>query len=267
MSRATARTYAANAGSELMCYEYYKWVIYWMFVIEYATFNSQAAVNNNLTPEGYHQGGLGNGMSTWNSTHWSNYNGYYPITPCGHTNSLGNFSGEVALVVPAWSYESGGETVNVPETTYYANRYRGIENPFGDVWTNLDGIIIDANCGESGRGDNLNIVYTSRDSAHFGDTITDYYNVAGHELHQDGYIGEFDLQETGEIIPSSVDGGSTSKKCDYHYTGSKDTTLRTLVVGGKAGDGALDGLGCFSSAGSVGYSNANIGFRSVTVIE
>ena len=267
MSRATARTYAANAGSELMCYEYYKWVIYWMFVIEYATFNSQAAVNNNLTPEGYHQGGLGNGMSTWNSTHWSNYNGYYPITPCGHTNSLGNFSGEVALVVPAWSYESGGETVNVPETTYYANRYRGIENPFGDVWTNLDGIIIDANCGESGRGDNLNIVYTSRDSAHFGDTITDYYHVAGHEIHTDGYIGEFDLQETGEIIPSSVDGGSTSKKCDYHYTGAKDTTLRTLAVGGNAHTGAADGLGYFYSNSSVGSSDAYFGFRSVTVIE
>lgn len=266
MSRATARTYAANAGSELMCYEYYKWVIYWMFVIEYATFNSQAAVNNNLTPEGYHQGGLGNGMSTWNSTHWSNYNGYYPITPCGHTNSLGNFSGEVALVVPAWSYESGGETVNVPETTYYANRYRGIENPFGDVWTNLDGIIIDANCGETGRGDNLNIVYTSRDSAHFGDTITDYYNVAGHEIHTDGYIGEFDLQETGEIIPSSVDGGATSKKCDYHYTGAKDTTLRTLFVGGGADFGAGVGLGFFRSGSSVGYSHANVGFRSVTVI-
>ena len=267
LTRAVARTYARNAGSELMCYEYYKWVLYWMFVIEYATFNSQAPVNNNLTPEGYHQGGLGNGMSTWNSTQWSKYNGYYPITPCGATNALGNFSGEVAIVVPAWSYEDGGATVDVPEHTYYANRYRGIENPFGDVWTNLDGIIIDADCGDTGRGDNLNIVYTTTDPNAFGETLTDAYHIAGHELHQDGYIGEFDLGETGEIIPSSVDGGATSKKCDYHYTGEKNTTLRALFVGGRAHNGAYDGLGCFYSPHSVGDSDAYFGFRSITVMD
>lgn len=267
ITRAVARTYARNAGSELMCYEYYKWVLYWMFVIEYATFNSQAPVNNTLTADGYHQGGLGNGISTWNVTYWSRYNVYYPITPCGSTNALGNFSGEVAIVVPTWSYEDGGATVDVPESTYYANRYRGIENPFGDVWTNLDGVIIDANCGDSGRGDNLNIVYTTTDPNAFGETLTDAYHIAGHELHQDGYIGEFDLGETGEIIPSSVDGGTTSRKCDYHVTGGKDTTLRTLFVGGDAVDGASDGLGYFYSRHSVGDSLANVGFRSVTVID
>ena len=268
ITRAVARTYARNAGSELMCYEYYKWVLYWMFVIEYATFNSQAPVNNTLTAEGYHQGGLGNGMSTLNYAQWNKYNGSYPITPCGTTNALGNFSGEVVVVVPTWSYEDGETTVDVPEKTYYANRYRGIENPFGDVWTNLDGIIIDANCGDSGRGDNLNVVYTTTDPNAFGETLTDAYYIAGHELHQDGLIGEFDLGETGEIIPSSVDGGPTSRKCDYHYTGEKDTTLRTLIVGGSAQDGgASAGLGFFRSDGSVGSSYANLGFRSVTVMD
>ena len=265
MSRATARTYARNAGSELMCYEYYKWILYWMFVIEYATFNSQAPVNNNLTPEGYHQGGLGNGISTMGN--WGNYNGYYPITPCGATNALGNFSGEVAVNIPSFTYMDGETEVTVAAQTLYANRYRGIENPFGDVWTNLDGIIIDANCGDSGRGDNLNIVYTTTDPTAFGETLTDAYHIAGHELHQDGYIGEFDLGETGEIIPSSVDGGATSRKCDYHYTGAKDTTLRTLIVGGDAVSGSAAGLGYFRSYGSVGDSDAVFGFRSVTVIE
>jgi hypothetical protein len=32
-------TYAANAGSEVLCYEYYKWIFYWCYVIEYANFN------------------------------------------------------------------------------------------------------------------------------------------------------------------------------------------------------------------------------------
>ena len=265
LTRAVARTYARNAGSELMCYEYYKWVLYWMFVIEYATFNSQAPVNNTLTADGYHQGGLGNGISTMGN--WANYNGYYPITPCGATNALGNFSGEVAVNIPAFTYMDGETEVTVAAQTLYANRYRGIENPFGDAWTNLDGIIIDANCGDSGRGDNLNIVYTTTDPNAFGETLTDAYHIAGHELHQDGYIGEFDLGETGEIIPSSVDGGSTSKKCDYHWTGEKNTTLRTLLVGGDASFGSYDGLGFFGSSASVGYSHAYVGFRSVTVID
>lgn len=267
IARSVARTYARNAGSELMCYEYYKWVIYWMFVIEYATFNSQAPVNNTLTADGYHQGGLGNGMSTWNTNKLSNYNGNYPITPCGATNALGNFSGEVAIVVPAWSYEDGRATVDIPESTYYANRYRGIENPFGDILTNLDGIIIDTNCGSSGRGDNLDIVYTTTDPNAFGDTLTDAYHIAGHALHQNGYIGEFDLGETGEIIPSSVDGGATSRKCDFYYPGGKDAFLRTLFVGGFPDSGASAGLSCFLLYSiPTGYST-NFGFRSITVMD
>lgn len=265
LTRAVARTYARNAGSELMCYEYYKWVLYWMFVIEYATFNSQAPVNNTLTAEGYHQGGLGSGISTMDN--WDKYNGYYPITPCGATNALGNFSGEIAVNIPSFTYMNGETEVTVNAKTLYANRYRGIENPFGDTWTNLDGIIIDANCGDSGRGDNLNIVYTTTDPNAFGETLTNAYHIAGHELHQDGYIGEFDLGETGEIIPSSVNGGATSRKCDYHYTGGKDGILRTLFVGGNATNGARDGLGYFYSSLSVGDSYANFGFRSVTVID
>lgn len=267
ITRAVARTYARNAGSELMCYEYYKWVIYWMFVIEYATFNSQAPVNNTLTADGYHQGGLGDGMTTWDMSELDKYNNYYPITPCGATNALGNFSGEVAIVVPAWSYGDGGATVDVPESTYYANRYRGIENPFGDVRTYLDGILIDTNCGRDGRGDNLNIVYTTTDPNAFGETLTDAYHIAGHELHKNGFIGEFDLGETGEIIPSSVNGGPTSKKCDFHHTGSIDTLLRTLLVGGSALFGPENGLSYFDSQYETGDSYSDGGFRSVTVID
>lgn len=275
LTRAVARTYARNAGSELMCYEYYKWVIYWMFVIEYATFNSQAPVNNNLTADGYHQGGLGNGID--NSLIESGmggyrevYNGHYPITPCGATNSLGNFSGEVAVNIPSFPYREGEIEITVPAQTLYANRYRGIENPFGDTWTNLDGIIIDANCGDSGRGDNLNIVYTTTDPNAFGETLTDAYHIAGHELHTtDGNIVEFDLQETGEIIPSSVDyseGSFNKYKCDYHWPGPKNTKLRTLVVGCSA-EFSVNGLGCFNSFSSVDFSQSAVGFRSITVID
>jgi hypothetical protein len=47
------RTYAKNADSELLCYEFYKWIFYWCYTIEYANLNSQADFNAELTSDGY----------------------------------------------------------------------------------------------------------------------------------------------------------------------------------------------------------------------
>lgn len=140
-------------------------------------------------------------------------------------------------------------------------RWRGFDNPFGDIWTNLDGIII--------QGDaegNPKTVYTTTDPNNYGDNeaAKNAMEIAGHEIHYDGYIKEFDLGEAAHIIPESIGGNTTKYKCDYHWTGSKNTSLRTLVVGGSALNGASAGLGSFSSHDGVSYSNANIGFRSVS---
>ena len=60
-------------------------------------------------------------------------------------------------------------------------------------------------------------------------------------------------------------GSDTTKYiCDYHWTGGKDKTLRTLVVGGGANDGANAGLGGFHSAGGVSEAWVGVGFRSVS---
>ena len=71
--------------------------LYWLFAVEYATLNSQAEFNAEKTVEGYRQGGLGNGVS--NASDWSNFNGNYPFVPIGHTDALGNGSGEVLYTV------------------------------------------------------------------------------------------------------------------------------------------------------------------------
>jgi hypothetical protein len=54
--------------------------------------------------------------------------------------------------------------------------------------------------------------------------------------------------------------------CDYHYTGGKDTSLRTLLLGGRAADGGIAGLGCFLSSAGVGYAYATVGFRTLNKI-
>lgn len=260
ISRANMRTYATNAGSEMLCYEYYKWIFYWAWVIEYATFNSQAAYNAELTAEGYHQGGLGDGVTTWGGTSWNNYNGYYPLTPCGYCNEFGNFTGVKDLVIPGTVVS---ETVTVATKTFKVPRWRGFDNPFGDIWTNLDGVIL-----ERTAANQPSSVYTTTDTSAFGDdnTAKGKMTVAGTEVASDGYIKAFDLGEKGEIIPSAVGGSNTTYMCDYHYCNASSTALRTLIVGGRADNGGTAGLGYFASYHGVGAAATVVGFRTLNKV-
>lgn len=262
ISRANMRTYATNAGSEMLCYEYYKWIFYWAWVIEYATFNSQATYNAELTADGYHQGGLGPGITDWNNNAngWSGYNGTYPITPCGYCNDIGNFTGIKELVIPETVVD---ESTTVPTKTFKVPRWRGFDNPFGDIWTNLDGIIL-----ERTAANQPSSVYTTSNPSAFGDdnTAKGKMTVAGKEIASDGYTKDFDLGSKGEIIPSVVGGSATTYMCDYHWCNAASTSLRTLLVGGSASYGGGAGLGGFYSYGGVGAVSSGVGFRTLNRI-
>ena len=154
---------------------------------------------------------------------------------------------------------SGGD----PTQTYNFSvpRWRGFDNPFGDIWTNLDGVIIQGDVGGNPKN-----VYATSDPANYGDDEASKLKmeIVGHEIHQDGYTKEFDLGETAQIIPIMMGGDATQGKCDYHWTGSKDASLRTLLVGGDATSGSYAGLGRCHSYGGVSYSDSDVGFRSVS---
>ena len=262
ISRANMRTYATNAGSEMLCYEYYKWIFYWAWVIEYATFNSQATYNAELTADGYHQGGLGPGITDWNNNAngWSGYNGTYPITPCGYCNDIGNFTGIKELVIPETVVD---ESTTVPTKTFKVPRWRGFDNPFGDIWTNLDGIIL-----ERTAANQPSSVYTTSNPSAFGDdnTAKGKMTVAGKEIASDGYTKDFDLGSKGEIIPSVVGGSATTYMCDYHWCNAASTSLRTLIVGSRADYGGGAGLGGFASGNGVGHVYSTVGFRTLNRI-
>lgn len=262
ISRANMRTYATNAGSEMLCYEYYKWIFYWAWVIEYATFNSQATYNAELTADGYHQGGLGPGITDWNNNAngWSGYNGTYPITPCGYCNDIGNFTGIKELVIPETVVD---ESTTVPTKTFKVPRWRGFDNPFGDIWTNLDGIIL-----ERTAANQPSSVYTTSNPSAFGDdnTAKGKMTVAGKEIASDGYTKDFDLGSKGEIIPSVVGGSATTYMCDYHWCNTASTSLRTLIVGSSATYGGSAGVGGFGSYFGVGSVGSSVGFKTLNRI-
>lgn len=245
ISRVAARTMANNSGQELLCYEFYKWIFYWNYVIEYANFNSQKEFNSELTSDGYHQGGLGPGLTTYDWSSWSTYNGNYAITPCGYTNEFGNFSGVKAIQLQS------------PKKTLYANRWRGFENPFGDIWTNLEGIVIKRDAAKANSN-----VYTTTDVSKYGDDYS-LFDIAGVEIAQDGYIGTFDLGSKAEIIPSSITGSESTYKCDLHSCNANLVGKRTLMVGGSAHFGSADGLDFFNSNNEVTAADSTVGFRSL----
>lgn len=365
-TRANFRIYCSNAGLEPLCYEYYKWVIYWAFVIEYANLNSQSPYNSELTSDGYHQGGLGNGVTNLNITKWEMFNTYSPLIPCGYTNEIGNHTGVKEAVIGDFTYTSNPTTaitsysktssngtvtntednkVNITEaiksnarilsttckiqsgsTTYniegltqgqsiifYTNlsqvaeatsdgeiivdwgntfsdreirasftgtcnitisivnasatdltitmetvsvpRYRGIEQPFGDIWTILDGIVL-----QRSAANEASSVYTQ--TSNFTDYLDDK-QIVGTEVAQDGYIKAYDIGTNADIIPSAVGGITNTYMCDYHYCKASSIEARLPLLGGNAYGGPSAGLAYFASGNGIGLSPYDGGFRSI----
>lgn len=258
ISRATMRTDSRNAGSEMLSYDQYKNIFYWLYVVEYANFNCQEAYNAELTDDGYHQGGMGPSITNVDSTKWSEYNGYYPITPCGYGNDLGNGTGLKTIVLPA--------TANRAESTHYMARWRGFDNPFGDIWTNLDGILIDTPLAGKNDTSILPTCYIITDPEKYTDSLTGIEEKADRSYkqpHNEGYVKEWHIGDHADMVPQSVGGNTTQYKCDYYWV-NYDDTPETLVVGGCAHYGAYAGLGSFHSGDGVSGSWTVIGFRSVS---
>ena len=210
--------------------------IYWLYLIEYANRNSQAAYNAALDSNGYKQGGLGNGVSTL--TGWNTFNGSNPFVPCGHTDELGNRTGVVVYTVPndetgAWKDQS------VP-------RYRGIENPFGHNWKWTDGINIKVkpNTDENPTSD----VYVCEDPAKFSGSGYDGYILVGQEVRSIMYIMDINFGEYGSIVAKTNGGNSSIYFCDFHYAKIPSvTTLRGMSFGGNASEGLNSGFLCSNS--------------------
>ena len=248
------RNYARKRNpstTEWNCFDYNTFKdVSWLFYIEYANLNCQARFNASKDANGYAQGGLGSGVTS--ILNWGEFNGYYPFIPCGHTDELGNASGEVVYTTLKEDGTTHG-TVMVP-------RYRGIENPFGHIWKWLDGINIVI---QSEADGGVSKVYVCDDPAKYSDSGITGYSLRGEEARTDAYVKEMIIGEFGEIIPSVVGGGSSTFWCDHHYTGIPEsgTILNGVRFGGCASFGAHSGLSCMNSASIPSTVNTADGSR------
>lgn len=216
-----------GSGWEMYTYNAHK-ILFWLFAVEYATLDSQKPFNAQKDANGFAQGGLGPGPTQM--TDWTNFNNANPLIPCGYTNEFGNGSGEKAYVV---KNASGGT-----HATLMANRYRGIENPFGHIWKYTDGVNIQVTTGDAG----LSILWTTDDPSNFSDTSYTGYDKKGNICRTDGYAKKMLLGEDGDIVATEVGGSSSTYWCDYYYTYTSANRMQTVLVGGSADIGQNSGL-------------------------
>lgn len=261
LNRTTFQTHARTNGDgwNMYTYDAHRDLV-WLFVVEYATLSSQKAFNANLTAEGYHQGGLGEGVTTGavkvnGADTWS-------FVPCGTTNSLGNGTGIIEYTrtnTNAEGTSTGTKVVNVP-------RYRGIENPFGHVWKNVIDVVV------AGTD---NSVYICKDYTKFGtfeggdNPTAEQLIAAGYELQDfkestttSQYVKKLVNNNQADLFPAVVGNGASAATyyCDYHWT-SATATPRTLLIGGYSDLGSGAGLFYLHSNAGLDYSAAFVGTR------
>lgn len=253
------RSYARNRGtSEWNCqlYQTYK-KLYWLFVVEYATFFDQDTFNAELTEEGYRQGGLGAGVTNINSAKWNALNGYYPFVPCGTTNELGNHTGVVEYTMPfeydasgaanyAGEYDSAtayttGQFVSSGDLLYKCNADAAAGTALTDT-TYFSEVTRTATYVPSYRGvenpfghvwkwtDGLKCMiqsdadggisefYTCDNPDNFNSSGTDGYVLRGNLPRKEGYVKTVLLGENGEMLPKEVGAGTTTYFTVYFYT-------------------------------------------------
>ena len=253
-NRTNGRTWARANGFDgeakwnLYTHEEHRAICH-LFLVEYATRNSQKAVNTELTPEGFRQGGLGSGCTTGTAT----INGAqtWSFMPTGSSDSLGSGSGEVTVTIQQTD-QSGSNTSTI---TRKCNRYRGIENPFGHVWKHTDDVI-------SVYSNGYRTWYKSVKPDQFTtNKNASYKSLCASTMVSNGYKTEIKATPTCDFFAISVSGGSeTTYWCDYNWDNT-DASEHCLLIGGGSDNGGGAGLFALNSDGGVGHFGAGFGSR------
>lgn len=218
-----ARAMARSRGSvSWNCYTYQAHKeLFWLFAIEYATFNSQDAFNASLDSQGCRQGGLGAGVS--DVTNWDKIR-FAPIIKCGVTNQLGDHTGVVKVQVSA-------------DVATNATSYRGVENPFGHIFKFIDGIKMVTIGGVTG-------FYAYSSPRDYGADGISACRFVGNASGNYGYIRSIHFGSSGDITPEYHGGSSSTYFCDMAdlAIGGMEGTEMAISVGGLAETGAAAGL-------------------------
>lgn len=179
----------------------------------------------------------------------------------GSTAALGNASGAASETVN----EIGGT-----ETTYNVNgkvsvSYRGVENPWGNIWKHIQGINIWGNGTMAGGQP-----YIADGLSDFSETThTGNYKAVGFTLpNASGYINAFGYGKTEYdwlLLPSEIGGTSALPVGDCTYTTPNLNGYRIARFGSDCSYGVNGGASCWHCAHGVGAHHQIIGCRLLYV--
>lgn len=246
-TKARANGQTGQSKWNIYTYEEHRAICH-LFLVEYATRNSQKAVNTELTPEGFRQGGLGSGCTTGTAT----INGAttYSFLSVGSSNSLKHGSGEVTVTIQQTD-SSGANTTTV---TRKCNRYRGIENPFGHIWKHIDDVIsiYKLNYRHWCKCDN---------PTNFSNNKNDNYIAICASSVVTGHKTQIIATPNCDFFARACTNGSESTYwCDYNWDNT-DTSEHCLLIGGSSDDSGRAGLFSLHSYNGVSSSSAHLGSR------
>lgn len=117
-----ANEFCTNRGDWITMIDYLEYcALQALCYIEYANFDNQAALNTNLTSDGFKQGGLGAGVTNLAWDRWTAFNGNNPIVQTYWTaeHNIGNGS------TNGDHYELGNYNVDGSNLNTYPAVYRG----------------------------------------------------------------------------------------------------------------------------------------------
>ena len=174
----------------------------------------------------------------------------------GSTSSLGNTTGRATSTIN----EIGGT-----KTTYTANgktsiSYRGMENPYGNIWDFVYGVNIHGDGTQRGGIPYICTDYNYAESKNSGNYVSAGFTA----VNANGYIKAFGYGNPDYdwlFIGSDTGGTSGGIIGDYHYITANINGYRIALLGGRWGSGSIAGGFYWLLANGVGGRNRSIGAR------
>lgn len=203
-----------------------------LFVVEYATFNIQNCAT------------FGAGVT--NLLWVNNINNSVP-NPANTT--LGNGSGKITVNYT----HSNGTAYNVDVPVY-----RGVKNPFGNIWKFIDGFLR-----KHSAGSGCNEAYWQDGSKDFSDTIADYIATGFSCATKEGYIKALGYSEDCDFMymTSKVGGDSNRPVGDYYYVNMSNNNIYIALLGTHWTYGADSGLFCWALDAVASSRDCTVGGR------
>ena len=139
--------------------------------------------------------------------------------------------------------------------------WRGIENPWGNVWK--------FGIGFNTTDTEIRVINRDGTGVLSGNLTAGNYEVSVNPPyvdpvigHTSGYISDFESEALlkNMFVPSAISGTSSTRACDFHWTHYPGRT-NILRLGGYWNDGSVAGVGARSSNGAVSSYYRGLGAR------